>query len=74
MKKETVNDLVFTDIKGKLLKYNAIQSAFNHGFMALELPWCSTHILRHSYATMALMGTNNLFQLFRPALNRHSRE
>ena len=28
--------------------------------MALELPWRSTHILRHTYATMALMGTNNL--------------
>ena len=60
MKEEAVNELVFTDIKGKLLRYNAIQSAFNHGFMALELPWRSTHILRHSYATMALMGTNNL--------------
>ena len=60
MKEEAVNELVFTDIKGKLLRYNAIQSAFNHGFMALELPWRSTHICRHTYATMALMGTNNL--------------
>ena len=60
MKKEAVNDLVFTDTKGELLKYNAIQSAFNAGFVALKLPWRSTHILRHTYATMALIGTNNL--------------
>ena len=25
--------------------------------MALNLPWRSTHILRHSYATMALIAT-----------------
>ena len=60
MKKAAVNDLVFTDTQGELLKYNAIQSSFNAGFRALNLPWRSTHILRHSYATMALMGTNNL--------------
>ena len=60
MKKESVNDFVFTDIKGRLLKYNAVQSSFNHGFMALGLPWRSTHICRHTYATMALMGTKNL--------------
>ena len=60
MKKESVNDLVFTDKKGSLLKYNAVQSSFNHGFMALNLPWRSTHICRHTYATMALMGTKNL--------------
>ena len=60
MKKEAVNDLVFTDGKGNLLKYNAVQSSFNHGFMALGLPWRSTHICRHTYATMALMGTKNL--------------
>ena len=60
MKKEAINDLVFTNNKGELLKYNAIQSAFNAGFVALKLPWRSTHILRHTFATMALMGTNNL--------------
>ena len=60
MKEEDVNDLVFTDKKGGLLKYNAIQSVFNQGFKALDLPWRSTHICRHTYATMALMGTNNL--------------
>ena len=60
MKKEAMSDAVFTDIQGDLLKYNAIQSSFNAGFVALKLPWRSTHILRHTYATMALIGTNNL--------------
>ena len=52
--------LVFTDRKGGALKYNAIQSSFNAGFTALNLPWRSTHILRHSYATGALMATQNI--------------
>ena len=60
MKKETLNDLVFTDQRGELIKYNAIQSSFNAGFMALKLPWRSTHICRHTYATIALMATKNL--------------
>jgi len=60
IQKESVNDFVFTDKEGRLLKYNAVQSSFNHGFMALGLPWRSTHICRHTYATMALMGTKNL--------------
>ena len=61
MKKDAMNDLVFTDTKGEqLLKYNAVQSAYNAGFEALNLPWRSTHILRHTFATMALMGTKNL--------------
>ncbi|MCY4512592.1 MAG: site-specific integrase [Bdellovibrionales bacterium] len=60
MKKEAVGDLVFTDSKGELLRYNAIQSAFNAGFEALNLPWRSTHICRHTFATLALMETKNL--------------
>ena len=44
MKKEALNDLVFTNRQGELLKYNAIQSAFNSDFIALGLPWRSTHI------------------------------
>ena len=59
-KKESVSDLVFTNVKGKLLKYSAIQSAFNAGFTALKLPWRSTHICRHTYATIALMTTKNI--------------
>ena len=57
---ETESDLVFTDKKGELLKYNAIQSAFNAGFKALKLPWRSTHICRHTFATIALMETKNI--------------
>ena len=60
MKQSTLNDLVFTDQKGELLKYNAVQSSFNSGFKALELPWRSTHICRHTFATIALMETKNL--------------
>ena len=60
MKKESMNDLVFTDNEGKPLRYNAVQSSYNHGFMAVNLPLSSTHICRHTYATMALMGTKNL--------------
>ena len=53
-------DFLFTDKKGEALKYNAIQTNFNAGFMALNLSWRSTHILRHSYATMALIATRDL--------------
>ena len=60
MKIEAGGNLVFTDKNGELLKYNAIQSSFNAGFVALKLPWRSTHICRHTFATIALMGTNNL--------------
>ena len=60
MKQEAVNDLVFTNSNGGLLKYNAIQSAFNAGFTALKLPWRSTHICRHTFATIALMETKDL--------------
>ena len=60
MKKEALNDLVFTDRNGELLKYNAVQSAFNAGFIALKLPWRSTHICRHTFATIALMETRDI--------------
>ena len=42
------------------MKYNAIQANFNSGFIALNLPWRSNHILRHSYATVTLMATNSI--------------
>lgn len=51
---------VFLSKKGELLKYNAIQSAFNSGFEALNLPWRSTHICRHTYATIALLATKDI--------------
>jgi site-specific recombinase XerD len=58
--KEPGQTLVFPNRKGELLKYNAVQSAFNAGFKALDLPWRSTHICRHTFATMALMATRDL--------------
>ena len=54
------NRPVFADKHGGLLRYNAIQSAFNKGFKALELPWRSTHICRHTHATMMLLATGSL--------------
>ena len=62
MKEESQDKLglIFTDLKGEALKYNAIQSSFNASWTALKLPWRSTHILRHSYATAALQATNSL--------------
>ncbi len=46
--------------KGGLLRYNAIQSAFNKGFVALNYPWRSTHICRHTNATMMLLATGSM--------------
>ena len=61
MKEESEDQgLLFADRKGEALKYNAIQTNFNAGFKALNLSWRSTHILRHSYATMALIATRDL--------------
>ncbi len=54
------SDHIFVSYKKKLLKYSLIQTHFNTGFQACNLPWRSTHICRHSYATMALMATKNL--------------
>jgi integrase len=54
------NGPVFCDRSGELLKYSAIQSAFNAGFRALGLPWRSTHICRHSFGTLALKATRDL--------------
>jgi integrase len=51
---------IFQGKEGGLLRYNRIQSAFNKGFIALGLPWRSTHICRHTHATMMLMATGNL--------------
>lgn len=52
--------MVFPAAKRGMTKYNAIQSAFNAGFTALEMPWRSTHICRHTYATIAYLATGNL--------------
>ena len=61
MNRETKSQqFLFVNKKGEPLKYNAVQLAFNTGFKTLNLPWRSTHILRHSYATMALRATKDL--------------
>lgn len=52
--------LVFRSLTGTMIRYNAIQSAFNAGFEALDLPWRSTHICRHTYATMAVLATRDI--------------
>lgn len=44
-------DLVFANAKGHPLRYNAIVSAYNAGFKALDLPWTTTHICRHTQGT-----------------------
>ncbi|MEQ1875661.1 MAG: site-specific integrase [Bdellovibrionia bacterium] len=51
---------IFKSSKGELLRYNAVQSAFNAGFEKLKLPWRSTHICRHTFATSALIATKDL--------------
>ncbi len=60
MKEISKTELIFVNKKNEMLKYTTIQSNFNAGFIALGLPWRSTHICRHTFATMALMGTKNL--------------
>lgn len=52
--------MVFVNRQGDLLKYNAVQSAFNGGFEALGLPGRSSHICRHAYATLAMMVTGDI--------------
>lgn len=54
------SEFLFPGKQGMPLKYNAIQSAFNAGFTALELPWRSTHICRHTFATISLLATDSL--------------
>jgi integrase len=51
---------IFLGRNEDLLKYNAVQAAFNDGFKALNLPWRSTHICRHTYATLAMMATGEI--------------
>jgi site-specific recombinase XerC len=51
---------VFADKNGEYLKYSAVQGTFNKAFKALNLPWRSTHICRHTNATLMLLATNDL--------------
>ena len=52
--------LLFKGRRGEALTYGAIKASFNMAFKALGLSWRSTHILRHSYATVALQATGSL--------------
>ena len=50
--------LVFVNNRGQMPKYNAITSAFNDGFEALDLPWRVTHICRHTHGTLGLVANH----------------
>jgi len=65
--------LLFKKDTGQPLSYVTIQRVFNKGFEALGLPWRSTHILRHSYATMALLATKDLVSVQASLGHRSSR-
>ena len=61
LQKETGGEgLLFKNINGTPLSYTRIPLCFGQGFKALGLPWRSTHILRHTYATMALIATRDI--------------
>ncbi len=65
---------VFTDREGGILGYSAIQHSFNAGFEALNLPWRSTHICRHSFGTLALVATRDLSSVQAAMGHRNIRE
>ncbi len=44
---------------GELMKYRAIQSSYNKAFEALGLRYRSTHVLRHTFATLYATQTRN---------------
>ena len=51
--------LIFSQDGLKIATYRSIQHHFNMAFQAAGLPWVSTHILRHSFATHFLEVTKN---------------
>jgi integrase len=50
---------VFHNDSGGPLRYPAIQNAFNKAFEALKLPQRSTHVFRHTFATLFANETGN---------------
>ena len=60
MKQENHLRFLFTNTKDELLKYNAVQNAFNRAYKEEGIEFRSTHILRHTFATIALLATKNL--------------
>ncbi|HLG18896.1 MAG TPA: site-specific integrase, partial [Bdellovibrionota bacterium] len=55
----TNGPLVF-HMEGEPMRYNAVQSAYKKAFRALKLPVRSTHVLRHSFATIYADQTNDI--------------
>lgn len=51
--------LVFSHNGLTPIQYRSVQHHFNAAFKAMEMPWNSTHILRHSFATDFLERTQN---------------
>lgn len=51
--------LVFQREHSEPMGYTSIQGAFNRAFQALQLPFSSTHILRHTFATLFVHQTGN---------------
>src|SRR6185436_14910763 len=49
--RSTKGEFVFHN-EGELLRYPAIQNGYNQAFQALGLPHRSTHVFRHTFATL----------------------
>lgn len=56
---EPSESIVFHN-QGKLLKYNAVQNAYKRAYRALGLPNRSTHVLRHSFASIYADQTGDI--------------
>lgn len=65
---------IFTRASGGIFSYSAIQNTFNAGFVALGLPWRSTHICRHSFGTLALVATRDISSVQATMGHRNVRE
>lgn len=59
-KKQNSGETLVFHQEGHLLRYNAVQSVYKKAFRALGLPMRSTHVLRHSFATIYAEQTQNL--------------
>ncbi|RYZ86382.1 MAG: site-specific integrase [Proteobacteria bacterium] len=59
MKRNSRSPIVFCNQQNDYLRDNRIRSAFNRAFKALGMPWTSTRILRHTFATWALMASES---------------
>jgi len=62
MKKGANSDLVFHR-NGEIVNYMAVQKTYNRAFQRANLPFSATHILRHTFATLFLDKTNDVYAL-----------